>query len=474
MAQSDRYRRQSQLLVEQPPPGAWAGATRAFTAVARPVEVFLHTEAASGAVLLLSTLIALGWASSPWGHLYHELVHLPIGLKIGSFDFTHSVHFWINDGLMTLFFFVVGLEIRREIHRGELSELRRAALPAAAAIFGMVVPAMIYGLLTRESAFQSGWGIPMATDIAFAVGVLTLLGKRASPALRIFLLALAIIDDVGAILVIGVAYSEGLAWEGFALVGAGMALIVALQKFGVRPAVVYIVPGLIVWAGCLWAGIHPTLGGVIVGMMTPAKPWRGPAELSKIAARVSEDISHVGPGDVGALQGPLSALHDAQRETLAPVDRLQLELHAPVAFLIMPLFALANAGIPLNEIAIEGDSWLLVAAISLGLVLGKPLGVLVGTWLAVQLGIATLPRGVGWGAIAVAGAVAGIGFTMSLFIAQLAFEPGSDASDASKLAILLASAAAALFGLGLGLRLSAAPNDDAAVNETEAEQSTTA
>ncbi|HEX2882207.1 MAG TPA: Na+/H+ antiporter NhaA, partial [Polyangiaceae bacterium] len=413
------------------------------------MERFLAIEASSGMLLLAAAAIALVWANSPWRESYAALWHLPIGLKLGPLSFERGLHFWVNDGVMTIFFFVVGLEIRREMHRGELSELRRAALPVAAALGGMIVPACIFAALNAGRASITGWGIPMATDIAFAVGVLTLLGSRVPPALRILLLALAVIDDVGAILVIAIFYSSGLAPMGFLVLGVGLAAILSMQMLGVRSPWAYVLPGALAWAGAYTGGIHPTIAGVAIGLMTPARAWFGreksieQADASVAALRESDDA------DERALLPHLEDLNRAQREAISPVERIQHALHGWVAFGAMPLFALANAGVSMGDASLSGDSLFVFLGVSVGLVIGKPVGILVFSWLATQLGLAALPRGVTWPQVAVVGVVAGIGFTMSIFIAALAFQPGANL-ETSKVSILGGSAIAALFAYGLG------------------------
>lgn len=415
------------------PPGSWAPARALARRAWAPVERFLAVEAASGVILLVAAALALVWANSPARESYTALWHVPLGLHAGPWSFERDLHFWINDGLMTIFFFVVGLEIRREMHAGELSELRRATLPLAAALGGMLAPALIYTLLNRGLPSAGGWGVPMATDIAFAVGVLALLGKRVPPALRILLLALAVIDDVGAIIVIAVFYSGGLAWSGLGLVLLGMAIIFAMQKLGLQRPALYIAPGLLVWAGAYASGVHPTLAGVVVGLMTPVRGWHGEA---------------------------------------SPAESLQHGLHSWVAYLIMPLFALANAGVPLGAVSLEGDAIHVFLGVALGLVLGKPLGVLALSWLAVRLRLAVLPSGVSWLKVGLVGVVAGIGFTMALFIAALAFPPGATLETA-KLAILVGSGVAAVLGFVAGrVLLPAVHSASAAPTEAEAEAST--
>jgi Na+:H+ antiporter, NhaA family len=431
------------------PPGSWWPARRLARRALAPVEKVLAIEAASGILLLAAAAISLIWANSPWRESYDALWQLPVEVRLGSFSFERDLHFWVNDGLMTIFFFVVGLEIRREIHDGELSQLRRAALPLAAAVGGMLVPAGIFAALNMGHESVRGWGIPMATDIAFAVGVLTLLGRRVPPGLRILLLALAVIDDVGAILIIAIFYSSGFAPIGFLVLGLGLALIVAMQLFGVRTPWAYVAPGVLVWAGVYAAGIHPTLAGVIIGLMTPVRAWFGRegfiqhADTSVAALRKQEDT------DGRALLAHLERLDQVRREAVAPVERIEHALHGWVAFGVMPLFAMANAGVSLGNVSFSGDSLLVFSGVAGGLVLGKPIGILMFSWLATQVGLATLPRGVTWSQVGVVGMVAGIGFTMSIFIAALAFPTGVSL-ETSKVGILVGSGIAAVLAYGFG------------------------
>lgn len=455
------------------PPGSWAPARKLARRALAPVERFLSIEAASGVLLLLVAVLALVWANSPWRHLYSSLWHAPLGLRVGPWSFERDLHFWINDGLMTVFFFVVGLEIRREIHRGELSELRRATLPLAAALGGMLTPALIFFAFNQGRASAVGWGVPMATDIAFAVGVLALLGKRVAPALRILLLALAVIDDVGAILVIAVFYASGFSALGFAIAAAGVLAILILQKVGVRSPWAYVVPAVILWAGAYAAGVHPTLAGVVVGLMTPVRAWYGADRFLEIAENNVTALRAKNDPDEHDMHPHLDALEVARREAVAPVDRLLHALHGWVAFGIMPLFALANAGVPLGEASFEGDGLRVFLGITFGLVVGKVLGVIGFSWLARRLGLTALPVGVGWPQISVVGLCAGIGFTMALFIAQLAFPPGPSLETA-KLATLCASAIAGVLSFVVGARtLQAEPEPGMASSESDAEASTT-
>jgi Na+:H+ antiporter, NhaA family len=454
------------------PPEAWAPMRRLARLALAPVERFLAIQAASGIVLLVMAAVALVWANSPWQESYAALWHTPLGVRLGPLSFERDLHFWINDGLMTIFFFVVGLEIRREIHRGELSELRRAALPLAAALGGMVLPACLFLLLNQGHESARGWGIPMATDIAFAVGVLALLGDRVPPALRILLLALAVIDDVGAILVIAAFYSSGLEALGFLGLGLGLVVTFAMQWLGVRNTWAYVAPATVVWAGAYAAGVHPTLAGVVIGLITPVRAWFGPERFAERASASVAALRERAGEDEHALLVHLDELKHARREAVSPVERLQHALHGWVAFGIMPLFALANAGVPLGEASFTGDSLWVFLGVSLGLGLGKPLGILGLSWLCVRLGLAALPRGISWPQVGLVGLVGGIGFTMALFIAQLAFPAGA-LLETAKLAILTASAAAAVVAYALGrLLLPATASHAGAPTAAEAEAST--
>jgi len=440
--------------------------------VLAPVERFLAIEAASGILLMITATVALIWANSPWRPFYANLWHLSIGLRFGGFAFERDLHFWINDGLMTIFFFVVGLEIRREIHAGELSEVRRAALPLAAAFGGMLVPALIFLSFNVGRTSASGWAVPMATDIAFAVGALTLLGKRVAPALRILLLALAVIDDVGAIVVIALFYSSNLNALGFVVFGLGVLGILVLHVLGARSALAYLAPAIVIWSGAYLAGIHPTLAGVVVGLMTPVTAWFGTAgHLDRIETGLRSLRAHDASDD-RELIPHLDALKTANREAVSPVERLQHQLHGWVAFGIMPLFAFANAGVPLGQVSFDGDAFWVFLGVGLGLTLGKPIGILSVSWIAVRLHAATLPAGVQWSHIAVVGMVGGIGFTMALFIAQLAF-PAGPLLETAKLAILCGSAVAGVLSLLAGRRvLEVVQTPGAALSEPDAESST--
>ena len=448
-------------------------AHRLARTIFRPLERFLHIEASSGILLLLAAAVALVWANSGAGGSYDHLWHTPVRVGVGGWMVERSLHYLINDALMTVFFFVVGLEIRREMHEGELADLRRATLPAAAAIGGMLAPALIFVALgTAES--RRGFGVPMATDIAFAVGVLALLGKRVPPALRVLLLSLAIIDDIGAILVIAAFYSKGIAWSGLGIAAAGIAAVIAFQRFGVRKPWAYVAPGAVVWVGIALAGVHPTIAGVILGLLTPARPWFGEQGFLSATQTAIDDFRRTAeqPGhDTHDLLDPLARVKEARSEALSPAVRLQTALHPWVAFGIMPLFALANAGVSVKGVSIEQGTPRTIALGALaGLVVGKPLGIVLASFLCVKLGVCRLPRGVRWSGVLVVGVVAGIGFTMAIFIAGLAFT-GPDLA-AAKLGVLAASGVAALIGLVLGRVVLPAPSpEEAATTLAQAEAS---
>jgi NhaA family Na+:H+ antiporter len=414
-----------------------------------PVERFLAIEAASGIVLIVVAAIALMGANSPWRETYNALWRTPIGFRIGSFHFERDLHFWINDGLMTIFFFVVGLEIRREAHDGELSELRRAALPFAAAVGGMLVPACIFLAFNLGRESMNGWGVPMATDIAFAVGVLTLLGSRVSPALRVFLLSLAVIDDVGAILIIAMFYSSSLELTGFLILGGAVVGIVAMQLLGIRSPWAYVPPAALAWAGTYMAGIHPTIAGVVVGLMTPVRASFSRRSSNEHAHASFAALRHQDDNDERASLPHRLHLDNARREMLSRIERIEHALHGWVAFGVMPLFAMANAGVSIVAVSFAGEPLYVFLGVVAGLLLGKPIGILGFSWLSVRFGLAELPPGITWPAVAVAAVVGGIGFTMSIFIAALAFPAGANL-ETSKMGVLIGSALAAILAFVLG------------------------
>jgi NhaA family Na+:H+ antiporter len=409
-----------------------------------PVERFLAIQTASGILLLLAATLALAWANSPWKGSYTALWETPIGVRLGTLAFERSLGWWINDGLMVIFFFVVGLEIRREIHAGELSDLRRAALPLAAALGGMVAPALIYAGFNRGLSTLDGWGIPMATDIAFVVGCMAVLGKRIPVGLRVLLLTLAIADDIGAILVIAIGYSDGVNTTMLGLGAAGIALVALLARLGVRSFGVYTLVGAGIWWCFHASGVHATIAGVILGLQTPARSNLDQTALGRFLQR-PEAVQVAGVGSVQRVM-------QLARESVSPLDYLMHALHAWVGFAILPIFALANAGVKLDASALTHP---LAISVGAGLLLGKPIGIVAVSWIAVKVRLSSLPPGVTWTVLGGAGFLAGIGFTMAIFIASLALEGAL--LDTAKVGILAGSALAAAIGMGLLYQLLPAP-----------------
>lgn len=432
----------------QSPSAPQIAAERFFNALAR----FLHIEAVSGIVLLLAAATALIWANSPWASSYEHVWHTPVSFSFGSHVVSHSLHFWINDGLMAIFFLVVGMEIRREIHEGALSSAQLASLPLAAAAGGVAVPALIYLAISADPGLRHGWAIPTATDIAFAVGVLALLGRSIPGSIRIFLLALAIIDDIAAVLIIALFYSSGLDYMGLLVAALGVAMVFAFQMFGIASAFSYLLPGAIVWCGLLMSGAHPTLAGVVLGLITPVvtRPAREqPIDVATQALSEFGQRSHAASVDIQELVVPVRRLEEAQRDLLPPVIRVQTALHPWVAFGVMPVFALANAGVSFAGAEFSGSPLSVLTAVAVALVLGKPVGILLGSWVAVRMGWSRLPPGATWEGVMVVGCLGGIGFTMSIFIAMLAFQDPTLLA-AAKLGVLIASVGAAFAGLLMG------------------------
>ena len=418
----------------------------------RLLNHFLHLEATGGVFLLVCAVAAMAWANSPWAASYTALWKTEISLTVSDFGLTKSLVKWINDGLMAMFFFLVGLEIKREVLVGALASTRRAMLPIAAAIGGMAVPALFYVLLNGGTEAVRGWGVPMATDIAFAVGVLALLGNRIPNSLKAFLLALAIVDDIGAVLVIALFYTDTIAWASLGYAGALLVALMGVNRLGIRHPAAYGLLGIGVWLMVLASGVHATVAGVLVAMTVPARRQidtaeflhRGRQALTQFEGSRAEASTLATSGQQAAVQ----ALERATRAVEAPLHRLEETLHPWVAFGVMPLFALANAGVRLEGDVLASLLHPISLGIMLGLVIGKPLGVTLCAWLAVRLKLADLPYAIRWTQIIGAGALAGIGFTMSLFITGLAFEDATRISLA-KIGILSASLIAGAIGWGL-------------------------
>jgi NhaA family Na+:H+ antiporter len=415
----------------------------------RGFEHFSEAEASGGIVLIIATTIAMIWANSPWSESYHELWKTTFSVGVPAFGLSLSLHDWINDGLMVVFFFVVGLEIKREILDGELSSLRQATLPIAAAAGGMVVPALLFAAVNSGGTGSSGWGIPMATDIAFALGVLALLGSRIPLGLKVFLTALAIVDDLGAVMIIALFYTADLQW--LSLIGGVLLLLLlfALNKGGVRQPALYVAIGVIVWLCFLHSGVHATIAGVLLALTVPAstkiddKGFVASAlNTIKLFERSTENEKVLGNSE--RLEA-IYAMEDACEAALPPLVRIEDKLHEVVAFAVVPLFALANAGLDLRGLSVPSLTHDVTLGVVIGLFLGKPAGIMIASWLAIRSGRADLPARVSWSMLNGAAWLAGIGFTMSLFIATLAFGDSALLENA-KLGVLAASAMAGAAG----------------------------
>jgi NhaA family Na+:H+ antiporter len=420
---------------------------------------FVHSAAGGSVILLAATLAALVLANSPWRGAYDRLLHASVGMTLGSRAFTLSLHHWINDGLMALFFFVVGLEIKREVVVGHLSDVRLAVLPGSAAIGGMVVPAAIYALLNAGGPGAGGWGIPMATDIAFALGVLALVGAPLS--LKVFLTALAIVDDLGAVLVIAIFYTETIRWPALLVAAACLAVFFVLLRAGVRRPMLLLPPVIGVWAAVFASGLHATVAGVLVALLVPMKSSINPARFVEVVqARLTEltarDVTRTTLLVDEDKLDVVMELHEAAADLRPPGLALERLLHPIQAYAVLPLFAFFNAGLALDRGALAALTGPIALGVSLGLLLGKPLGIMLFSWLAVRSGLATLGD-LTWRAIFAASLTAAIGFTMSLFITELAFPDGAALGEA-KIAILAASLVAGVAGYVL-LRLTEGGDD---------------
>ena len=426
----------------QGPPGRATDASRLSVALFKPLEVFLATETRSGALLMLATVAALVTANSPWADTYFAVWDTPLTIGVGEATLAMPLLAWINDFLMAAFFLVVGLEVKRELLIGELNSPRKAALPLVAALGGMVGPALLYVAVAGRQA-PSGWGVPMATDIAFAIGVARLLGARVPAALLVFLTAFAIADDLGAVLVIALFYGHDVAWSAVAAVAALVALLFGMNRAGVRLASPYVLVGLPLWLAMHHSGVHATIAGVLLGLCVPSRSGASREAALASADDVLESVRGGGDANDGALQAIESHVDRAQ----SPLENLEHGLHPYVAYAILPLFAFANAGIALGGMGGGALFDPITLGIAVGLLFGKPVGILAASWLAIRAGVAELPRGVVWRHMFGAGVLGGIGFTMSLFVAALAF-PGSEAQHvAAKLGILLGSGLSAVVGL---------------------------
>jgi len=425
---------------------------KSFDKILTPFEEFIHRQTTSGLLLMAMAVLALVLANGPLSETYQHIVHTYISIGVGDWALKMTLHHWINDGLMALFFFVVGLELKRELLVGELAKPRNAALPIAAAVGGMLVPALIYFAINPDGDAGLGWGIPMATDIAFAIGALALLSSRAPKALTTFLVALAIVDDLGAVMVIAVFYTESIALTPLAMAGALFAILLAFNLVGIRKTLPYFIIAVLLWYALLQSGVHATLAGILGALSVPATPKYNPERFSYQVRELMQrfDASHE-PGKSimtnDKLRAVVQTLENGVHSVEAPLQRLEHVWHMPVAYLVIPIFALANAGIPLafGSLA-ESLSHPVMLGVSLGLVLGKFIGITGASWLVLKLGVAVLPKDTRFIQIAGVSLLAGIGFTMSIFVAQLGFAHNEELLLMAKTGILFASLLAGISG----------------------------
>lgn len=418
----------------------------------RPIQAFIRLESSSGVLLLITAALALFWANSPWSASYFSLWDIPLTLGAGSFVIQKPLLLWINDGLMSLFFFLVGLEIKREVLVGELSSPRQAALPIFAAVGGIIVPAVLYVWVTNDTPFVSGWGIPMATDIAFALGILALLGSKAPLSLKIFLTALAIIDDLGAVLVIAIFYTSQINFVALGLGAVVLGLLVLGNRLGIQKTAFYLILGLILWLTFLKSGVHATIAGVLLALTIPATRRLDVRSFREKAQQVlsSLDVVPDGPHESNRdEQDAIHALEVLSKGAEAPLGRMEHALHGWVAFVIMPLFALANSGVDLRIVPVmDALRHPMAMGIIAGLFIGKQIGVAAFAWLAIRLGLAEMPTGVSRFQLYGVAVLTGVGFTMSLFIAGLS-TTDPEVLDRAKTGILMASLLSGVLGYGL-------------------------
>ena len=424
---------------------------KAFNKIATPFEHFIHAQTTTGIILMFMTVLALVLANTPLTETYAHFFHTKVDLTIGSWQLSNTIHHWINDGLMAIFFFIIGLEIKREILVGELSNIKVAILPILAAIGGMIFPALIYLGINSGGDGTTGWGIPMATDIAFAISALVLLGKRVPTALVTFLVALAIVDDLGAVLVIAIFYTEQINFLPLGLAGVAFLILISFNRFGIHMILPYFVVGLFMWFFMLESGVHATIAGVIAALAIPSKPKFAPIAFTKDARSLLDEYDNYQVATDHMIHEKQKAIliniKDKIDAVSTPAARLERDLHLPVALIIIPLFALANAGISIDFSSI-GTTILQPISLGIiaGLVLGKVIGIFGVAWLAIKLKIATLPQGSTMSQIFGVAFLGGIGFTMSIFVADLAFLGSPELIFQAKVGILAASLFAGFFG----------------------------
>lgn len=426
---------------------------KTFGKILTPLEDFIHKQSTAGKLLIGCTLIALLFANSPYGDEFHHFLETSISFNIGSWSVNHNVHHWINDGLMAMFFFVVGLEIKRELLAGDLSEFRTAALPFFAAIGGMLVPALTYTLLNTNPESSHGWGIPMATDIAFAISILVLLGNRIPKSLFTFLIAFAIIDDLGAVTVIALFYTETIHMDAFLISILFFLFLVGLNLGGIRNPLPYFIIGGFLWLALSESGIHATIAGIFTAWTVPTRPKIKPSVFSHQMRNVLDSLDNCSEDESNIVYSEkqralIQAIEQGVHKVASPLQRLEHDLHIPISLLILPIFALANAAIPITAESVTAVfTQSTPLSIIFGLTFGKITGITLFTYLAVKLGISSLPTGCNMKHIIGVSFLGGIGFTMSIFITDLAFIQHPELIDISKLAILVASLIAGISGL---------------------------
>ncbi len=424
--------------------------------IVRPISEFIHSQASGGIILLACTIIALAWANSPWGDAYRDLWHIEFSVAFGGQTLSLQLHEWINDGLMAVFFLLVGLEIKREFLVGELASPKNAMLPIVAAIGGMVVPAALYAIVNAGHPSANGWAVPMATDIAFSLGVLALLGSRAPLGIKVFLTALAIVDDLGAVLVIALFYSNEIDTTSLLICGMLLVSLIVLNVLKVRRLTPYLVIGFLMWAMMLNSGVHATIAGVLLALCIPTRVHLNATSFIDRCRGLLQkfDDAPEQPGDLLSeeQQSAIYAIERSCEGVQMPLQRLESALHSPVNYVVVPLFALANAGLVLSGLSLGDLATPVTSGVILGLVLGKSVGITLFAWLSVKMKLADLPKHVTWTHVVGAAFLGGIGFTMSLFVSGLAFsDPGL--SEGAKLGILTGSLVSGVVGALLIMRV---------------------
>ncbi len=424
---------------------------KAFNRMSTPFEHFIHAQTTTGIILMFMTVVALILANTPLTESYAHFFHTKVNLTVGTWQLSHTIHHWINDGLMATFFFIIGLEIKREILVGELSNIKVAILPILCAIGGMVLPAIIYIFINNSYESVTGWGIPMATDIAFAISALVLLGNRVSPALVTFLVALAIVDDLGAVIVIAVFYTEQIHLLPLTLAGVSFLIMVIFNRVGIHMILPYFIAGLFMWFFMLESGVHATIAGVIAAMAIPSKPKFTPVDFTHSTKNLLDEYDYYPVATDHMMHERQKAILINIRDRIdavgTPAARLEHDLHLPVSLIVIPLFALANAGISIDFSSIGGVMLTPVSiGIIAGLILGKVFGIFGVAWIAIKLKIAKLPEDSTMSQIFGISFLGGIGFTMSIFVAELAFLGNEVFIFQAKVAILAASLVSGLIG----------------------------